>query len=242
MRLNIKRSMCWLLVASLCELTACATDTRYTAPSTLDIDARVVQSANQIHSDMATLSSLLKPRVASLPHYKAPAKGPLATPLDISWSGDAEHVLKHIGEQIGFRVNVGGLRPADTLFVTVESHAVSAFRILEDIGVQLGTAANIDINEKQKLIALDYLRAATANVEIGTEQRQYSEVFKPSDQKRHKKKKRTTPQTIPRPVSGANKVIAAPPSPVPQPNDQQKTEKRSGHDVDSAFQLSDSAG
>lgn len=217
-----------MLLVLLC-LNACAEAPSYNKPEAINVDARLIQSADQIHSDMTTLSSLLIPRVAPQPHYDAPRKGPLSTLLDMSWSGDVAHALKYVADQIGFRLAISGLRSSDTLFVTLESHSVSAFRILEDIGAQLGDRANLDINEKQRVITLDYLRASTAIVV--PEYREISGYVAPDPVRhRYRKKKRRVvkpPEKRSSPVTG---------SPLHSSN-----EKKPGYDLETVY-LSDSAG
>jgi defect-in-organelle-trafficking protein DotD len=113
-------------------------------------------AADRISSSLATLSSI---NAAAHPKFKLtppPVSGPLAMRMSLNWDGTVSQALQEISSVIGYRFVNAGPAPSQPLLVDVHRTDVSAFSLLQNIGAQLGTQANVVIDANTKTLRLEY--------------------------------------------------------------------------------------
>ena len=72
----------------------------------------------------------------------------LDKPISLSWHGDAVKALKLINRLTAFgEVRVYGEKPLNGAIVNIEANTRSAYDVIRDIGVQLGSSADIRVIE-----------------------------------------------------------------------------------------------
>lgn len=131
-------------------------------PEKTKIETRLEQSARKIQEQLSLLAELKQmdfenKNPSEVNFYKTPDAGPLSTTLPMAWNGPLEMGIKVIADSIGYTFEISGLEPVQPIIVTVNSHKMSAFEIIETMGWQAGRNVEVGVNEREKLIKILYL-------------------------------------------------------------------------------------
>lgn len=144
-------------------MTGCATTTQMPAvsnPSEVANTARLHSALETTAANIAaSLSTLSNINAAAHPKFQltpAPKSGPLAMTMSLNWDGTVSPALREIASVIGYRYIEASPAPSQPLLVDVNQSDESAFNILQNIGAQLGTQANVVVNSTNKTIRLEY--------------------------------------------------------------------------------------
>lgn len=103
---------------------------------------------------LAAIESERGPGVAAPNIGSAPPE--LLHVVSIRWNGPAEPISKAMAEQAGYRFMSVGRAPPNDLVVTVDVERATIIDVLRDIGLQLGTRADIRIDSNKRLVELHY--------------------------------------------------------------------------------------
>jgi cold shock CspA family protein len=148
-------------VLSVSLLAGCATtnDDSFVVHDNNLVLSKISESADQIKADLHVLAKVEQYNNAvPFEQFKEPTKGPLAKKITIKWNGPATPVAKMIAKMIGYGFRESGTPDVNIHPVDIDSKGVSAFKVLEDIGLSMGNKAGLLVNEKLKLIQIVHRR------------------------------------------------------------------------------------
>jgi hypothetical protein len=143
-------------------LTACqATKQPAPKPVTLEQDPAVralKDSASRINEALLVLKEKenAKAEVFMAPEPNDPK---LKTEITMrAWNGPAKKAVEYIGLLTGYRVATHGTPPAVEPLVALNVVQVPAHRVLQNIGIQIGDTAGIQVRESIREITLVYVK------------------------------------------------------------------------------------
>ena len=159
----LKKSVLLSVALLTSALTGCAQmppvssgQTAQTQANTYRLHSALRHAADRISASLATLSSI---NAAAHPHFKLtppPISGPLALKMSLNWDGTVSQALGEISSVIGYHFINAGPAPSQPLLVDIHQTDVTAFSLLQNIGAQLGTQANVVIDANTKTLRLEY--------------------------------------------------------------------------------------
>ncbi len=157
----LKKSV--FLVAGAVLLSGCAQMPSVTShqsaqarANTERLHSALEHAAIRISASLSTLSSI---NAAAHPHFKltpAPLSGPLTMKMSLNWDGTVSQALQEISSVVGYQYINAGPSPSQPLLVDIHQNDVTAFSLLQNIGAQLGTQANVVIDANTKTLRLEY--------------------------------------------------------------------------------------
>lgn len=137
-----------LLLAAACQTTK--EETPVTAPDPLAAAARDAVDALQ---SLARVEQTRTPP-AQVDLAKIPEE--LKATVTFEWVGPASALLKKLAEQSGYSFSSAGRPPAAPLVVNVIAVDRPLYQVLTDIGLQMGTKANLAVSSKTRRFELRY--------------------------------------------------------------------------------------
>lgn len=148
------------LVLSL-SLTACESATINKRPQLVaqpdKVSAMLADAADRAANSLETLAAIETtrgPDIAAPSIGNAPAE--LLRPVSLYWNGPAEQVSRTMANQAGYRFKTVGSRSATELIVLIDVERSTIIDVLRDIGLQLGTRADIKVDAQQRSVELHY--------------------------------------------------------------------------------------
>lgn len=151
-----------LVIAGVLALTACqATKQPQQQPLTLEKDPAVLaiqDSAKRINESLLVLKEKenAKQTIRTAPEPTDPS---LLMEITMrAWNGPALKAVEYVGLLTGYRVTTQGTPPHIDPMVSVNVVQVPAHRVLQDIGIQIGSTAGIQVREGAREITLVYVR------------------------------------------------------------------------------------
>jgi hypothetical protein len=75
-----------------------------------------------------------------------------------AWNGPAKKAVEFVGLLTGYRVSTQGTPPSIEPMVSLNAIQVPAHRVLQDIGIQIGSQAGIQVRESVREITLVYVK------------------------------------------------------------------------------------
>ena len=151
-----------IVITGMLALTACqATKKPQPQPVTLERDPAIValkESAASINDALLVLKEKenAKESIAVPP---TPSDPKLLTEITMrAWNGPAKKAVEYVGLLTGYRVSTQGTPPAIEPMVSINAIQVPAHRVLQDIGIQVGPGAGIQVRESVREITLVYVK------------------------------------------------------------------------------------
>lgn len=158
----MKKIKTFIVIAGVLVLTACqATKQPQQQPLTLEQDPAVrslKESAKSINESLLVLKEKenAKQTVAMAPE---PSDSALLTEITMrAWNGPAKKAIEYVGLLTGYRVTTQGTPPAIDPMVSLNVVQTPAHRVLQDIGIQIGSTAGIQVRESVREITLVYVK------------------------------------------------------------------------------------
>ncbi len=121
------------------------------------VTLRLAQAADRAANALDTLASIEQVRTPTdLPPLSAGAPAELRRSVTVNWYGSVEPLLKMLAERASYRFLVTGNAPENALIVTINVRNQPVIETLRDVGLQMGTRAQVKVDAAQKVIELNY--------------------------------------------------------------------------------------
>ncbi len=158
---------CAALVASLlltAGLGACSgdnglwgSDAAHPAVATPDpVAVRLADAAQKASSALQSLAAVEQARTPSPLPAVTPSGDDLDKPITVAWNGPAAPLALRLATRVGYHFREIGTPPTVPATVTVDVIEQPVMDVLRDVGLQLGTRANLVIDANRKTVELQY--------------------------------------------------------------------------------------
>lgn len=158
----MKKIKAIIVIAGVLALTACqATKQPQQQPFTLEQDPAIRAIKDSAKSINESLLVLKEKENARQTVQAAPTPSDPSLLMDITmraWNGPALKAVEYVGLLTGYRVSTQGTPPAIDPMVSLNVVQVPAHRVLQDIGIQIGSTAGIQVRESVREITLVYVK------------------------------------------------------------------------------------
>ena len=119
------------------------------------VTLRLAQAADRAANALDTLASVEQVRTPTeLPPLTADAPPELRRSITFDWYGPVEPLVKTLADRASYRVVVTGNAPESVIIVTLKARNETVIEALRDVGLQMGTRAQINVDANQKTIEL----------------------------------------------------------------------------------------
>lgn len=164
MMLHNRRPRAWCsilsLFAVLVALTACEHAPPTVTPLVAENDPvalRISQSAQKASAALDALAGIEQYRNPLPPMEQfAGAPQPIAQPITIRWTGPVEQIVQTLAEKAGYTYRTAGAPGNIPLTVLVDAYERPLIDVLRDIGLQLGTRADVAVDINGGVVQLRY--------------------------------------------------------------------------------------
>ena len=137
----------------------------HTPPKPLDpVLVKIETASNLILKDLNAIRGMEQARLnrhegvqSAIRQDDIPTHGALLKPIAFSWYGPLEPAVKALAEIIGYKVEIEGRSPRQPKIVKIDSKGTAAYKVLADIGWQLGEKAGITATQRNKTLKVIYV-------------------------------------------------------------------------------------
>ncbi len=147
------------LMVLLVALTACSRNAPHPqlVAVPVQVTLRLALAADRAANALDTLASIDQVRTPTdLPPLAAGAPAELRRSVTVNWYGNVEPLLKMLADRASYRFLVTGNKPENALIVTVNVRNQPVIETLRDVGLQMGTRAQVKVDAAQQVIELNY--------------------------------------------------------------------------------------
>lgn len=116
--------------------------------------AEAADKASTALETLAAVEQARSPGIAVEPIPNAPKE--LRRALTVSWIGPAEQIAKRLADRASYGFVAVGAEPPIPLIVNINATNQPVIDILRDIGLQLGTRADIRVDSTRRVVELHY--------------------------------------------------------------------------------------
>ncbi len=103
---------------------------------------------------LAAIEQSRTPGIAVPPIANAPKE--LSRAVTIQWTGPAEPLLRQLAGRAGYGFMAFGNQPSVPPIVNIDAENRRTVEILRDVGLQLGTRADVKVDAAKKMVELHY--------------------------------------------------------------------------------------
>ncbi|MGB4102283.1 MAG: DotD/TraH family lipoprotein [Alphaproteobacteria bacterium] len=148
------------LFVLLATLAACSDGTHRVTPLVAENDPvslRIAEAAEKASKALSNISNVEQYR-SPLPPMEDFSNAPpaLAQPITLTWNGSVEQVVQTLASKAGYNYRVAGIAPPLPLAVSLNVYERPVIEVLRDIGLQLGSRADVAVDVKGSTIQLRY--------------------------------------------------------------------------------------
>lgn len=122
-----------------------------------NVSAMLADAADRVATSMEKLAAIeyeKSPGVATAPAEGAPQD--LRRAITVSWVGPVEPMLEALAHRTSYNFFVLGSAPPVPAVVSVDVENQQAIEVLRNIGLQLGTRADVRVDAEKRVIELHY--------------------------------------------------------------------------------------
>jgi defect-in-organelle-trafficking protein DotD len=156
-------AICMAIALAGC-LTACSDDTLWgydtphPAVATPDpVAVRLADAAQKTSSALASLAAVEQARTPSpAPPVTPTPADDLNKPITVAWTGPAAPLAERLAVRCGYKFRQIGVTPTVPPTVTVDVVEKPILEIFRDIGLQMGSRANLVIDANRHVVELEY--------------------------------------------------------------------------------------
>lgn len=164
-RLSVKEMISSLkkisIITAIVLLAGCAKPVPIAEPQLVATPDRVsmllAEAADRSSRSLETLAAIEQyqtPKAKLSPISNAPIE--LQRAVTMSWVGPVDQVAKRLSEHAGYSFMALGDRPPVPIVVSLDVENRPVIDVLRDIGLQMGTRADIRVDASRKLVELQY--------------------------------------------------------------------------------------
>jgi len=160
----IKKTMAFAALCSSVFITACSGNFLSTAPrepqvvsSPDKVSLMLAEAADKASSALEALAAVEQersPAVAVQPIHNAPPE--LRRAITLTWVGPADQITKLLADRASYTFLEIGNAPPVPLVVNVDVQNEPVVEVLRDVGLQLGSRADIKVDATRQIIELHY--------------------------------------------------------------------------------------
>ena len=170
MNLFTRSHLKFLALASVLALAACGPWQERIKPSQPQMVAEpdnvtvmLADAADRAAMALETLAQVEQVRtptaaVSTIPN--APAE--LRRGVTVEWTGPAEPMVEALSQKTGYTYQVFGTQPPVPLLINLKATNRPAIEVFRDIGLQLGSRANLNVDAQRRVVELYYVPVAQA--------------------------------------------------------------------------------
>lgn len=121
------------------------------------VSLMMAEAADRASNSLQTLAAIEQsraPGVAVQPIEGAPDE--LRRAVTVTWVGPPEQILREMADRTSYSFVTLGSRPPVPLVINVNVRNQPVVEVLRDIGLQLGSRADVKVDPDQKMIELHY--------------------------------------------------------------------------------------
>lgn len=121
------------------------------------VSLRLAEAADKASTALETLAAVEQaktPGVSVGPVSGAPTE--LRRAMTVNWTGPVEPLAKKLADRAGYGFLVLGSMPPVPLVVAIDAENRPIVDILRDIGLQLGTRADVKVDAGRKMVEIHY--------------------------------------------------------------------------------------
>jgi defect-in-organelle-trafficking protein DotD len=111
------------------------------------------RSSNALQT-LAAIEQQRTPAVAMAPIHNAPPE--LMRAITISWVGPIEPILKTLADRASYGFKIVGQAPPVASVVTLNVENKPVIEVLQNLGLQLGVRANVNVDAVNRVVELQY--------------------------------------------------------------------------------------
>lgn len=122
-----------------------------------NVTTRLAVAADRAANALDTLAAIEQVRTPTdLPPLAASAPQELRRSVTVNWIGPAETLTKQLADRASYRFITTGNPPAIQIIVNINVRNQPVIETLRDVGLQLGSRAELKVDANQKVIELSY--------------------------------------------------------------------------------------
>lgn len=153
----MRKTLLFLIAAATALSTGCAATTQTTIGSDDPAIGALEESAKQIEADLRQLVLLQTDQKQGGLRAVLPKTGALGKKIVMKWNGPIEPAIERIARAMRYRHKTIGTAPAAPITVKVDAVNKKAYDVLDSIGWQAASKAQLLVDPLQKRITLAYL-------------------------------------------------------------------------------------
>lgn len=153
----MSKTLLFIIAAAAALSTGCAATTQTTRGADDPAITALEQSAKQIEADLRQLVLLQTDQKQGGLRAVLPKKGALGKKIVMKWNGPIEPAIKRIARAMRYKHRTIGTAPASPITVKVDAVNMKAYDVLDSIGWQAASKAQLLVDPLQKRITLAYL-------------------------------------------------------------------------------------
>jgi defect-in-organelle-trafficking protein DotD len=152
------------LVLFACGLVACTNQPKpQLVVEPQNVTMRLAAAADKASSALDTLAAIEQTRTpTNLPPLASSAPPELRRSITVNWIGPVEPIAKQLADRASYQFNITGNKPETPVIVSLNVRNQPVIESLRDVGLQLGTRAELKVDPNLKVIELSY-----ANIQTG---------------------------------------------------------------------------
>jgi defect in organelle trafficking protein DotD len=121
--------------------------------------AQAADKASKALDSIANIEQQRNPAVPPVQNDYANASASIMQPVSLRWTGPVEKVARVLAERAGLRFRVMGRTPDIPVVVTVDVYQQPILHVLRDIGLQVGSRADLSVDQKEGVVEVHYAAA-----------------------------------------------------------------------------------
>lgn len=121
------------------------------------VSLMLAEAADKAANSLQTLAAVEQgrsPAIAVQPIHNAPPE--LMRAMTITWYGPAEQLVKKLADHASYTFLAVGAKPPVPITVNMDIENQPVIESLRDVGLQLGTRADVKVDSTRRMIELHY--------------------------------------------------------------------------------------
>lgn len=121
------------------------------------VTLRLAQAADRAANALDSLASVEQVRTPTeLPPLAAGAPAELRRSITVNWYGPVEPLVKTLADRASYNLLISGNVPENAIIVTTNVRNQPVIEALRDVGLQLGSRAQIKVDAEKRVVELAY--------------------------------------------------------------------------------------
>jgi len=118
--------------------------------------AQAADKASRALDIMANIEQYKNPNMPKLQENFQNLPPNLGQPVTVKWSGPMEQIVYVLSGRAGYKMQVVGIVPEVPIVVNLDAYQQPLIHVMRDIGLQIGTRADLIINQQEGFVEVRY--------------------------------------------------------------------------------------